>query len=243
MTSVLRRLSTRVTSNSLSELQAEKQEIAENHDFKIGLVGFSNSGKSCIVQQFCMNQFATGHEETIEDTYNRKVRVELKSDLLYTPGGGKHVLVNLQISDTGKRTTLNEISADTIAKCNGILLVFAVTSQESYAALMDFYDDVQRMQPGIAVVVVANKCDENQEISDTAIGMVAAACNAPFIKVSASKRNNIDECFAELVNEILMKQFVAPVGLEHLQMGMEDGTDVKKKRNTLSHRLSRVFKK
>jgi small GTP-binding protein len=247
-TTVIRRQSVRRSGvNFAQELQAlttEVQEIEEKQSFKIAVVGNRNSGKSCIVQQYCMNQFVSDHEETIEDVYDKVSEITLKSDLLQTKNGGKKITCTLKIGDTGDKTILNEFSKELISQCSGILLVFSVTDQDSYSALMDFYDQIQQMRQSTPVVVVANKCDLHAEISDVAIQMVAAACNAPFIKVSAATRTNIDEAFEELINEILVRQYIAvPLGLDGIGSPSDEGTDVKKKRNTLSQRLSRVFKK
>ncbi len=240
----MNRISLRRSGLGKVESPDEKIEIKEMQEFKIAVVGFSKSGKSAICQQYCMNQFITEHDETIEDTYNKKSQVTLKHDLLITPGGGKQIICTLNISDTcGKIATLNDISESVIGQCNGILLVMAVSSKESYDSLLTFYDDVQRMQPGVAVVVCANKTDECHDISDTALNMIATACAAPLVKTSAKNRSGIDEAFEELINEILNKQHVSFAGLEHLQH-LDGGTDTpKKKRDTLSARLSRVFKK
>jgi small GTP-binding protein len=234
--------------NNKIELLQEKQEINNDQSFKIAIVGNSKAGKTCIAQQFYGDIFINDHEETIEDMYGKKFEVALKNDLIVTYSGDHTINCNLQIVDTqGRRAALTYVSEDSISQCHGVMLVLSVTDMESYTTLMDFYDDVQRMQPGITTILVATKCDAASDqivVSDKEINLAAAAIGAPVIKVSSATKHNIDECFELLVNEILIKKYLTvPTGLEHLI-----GSNLEGKRSLssrlsqrLSKRLSRKF--
>jgi GTPase KRas protein len=92
----------------------------------------------------------------------------------------------------------------------GFLIVYSVTSAESFAEANTFRDRILRVKEDeqvgdrVPMVLVGNKIDlvQDRKVS-TEQGMALAktwAC--PFLETSAKTRTNVDECFFELVREI-----------------------------------------
>lgn len=92
----------------------------------------------------------------------------------------------------------------------GFLIVFSVTSQESFAEANAFRDRILRVKEDdtigdrVPIVLVGNKIDlVNERRVTTQQGQdLAASWACPYIETSAKTRTNVDEAFFELVREI-----------------------------------------
>ncbi|KAL0487418.1 Ras-related protein Rap [Acrasis kona] len=232
-----KRDSTMLSSSPSSPLVFDK-ELPEVLNLKLTVVGPSMSGKSCVTQQFCLGQYVQEHEETIEDVFNKKCEINIEHPAHRTVTSKRSVVCNLELIDTcGNIDTMNNMSRESISNSDGVLIVFSVGDNDSYSAVMTYYDEVQKIKPLVPTVVCANKIDDKVLISDTAIMVVAGACGkVPFIKTSAVARVGIDECFSKLVNEVLDRNYLC-------MMDSTTSEETVAARKSISQRLSRVFKK
>jgi len=104
----------------------------------------------------------------------------------------------------------------------GFLLVYSITSRNSFEEINDFYQQILRVkdQDSVPVIVAANKCDLEYERQVGINGMsqlsqslqandrlsegrdLARHFGCQFIETSAKHRLNVDEAFSNLVREI-----------------------------------------
>jgi GTPase KRas len=105
----------------------------------------------------------------------------------------------------------------------GFLLVYSITSRNSFEEINTFYQQILRVKDHdkVPVIIVANKCDLEYERQVGANGMfkvsqlsqvndkfspegrdLARHFGCKFIETSAKLRHNVDESFADLVREI-----------------------------------------
>jgi len=89
----------------------------------------------------------------------------------------------------------------------GFLLVYSVTSRESFKEISDYHTEILRVkdrQDYFPVILVGNKCDLEYERQ---VGMsegrsAARQFQCRYIETSAKARINVDEAFCGLVREI-----------------------------------------
>lgn len=88
----------------------------------------------------------------------------------------------------------------------GFLLVYSITSRNSFDEITTFHQQILRVKDKdyFPVIVVANKSDLDHERQvDSREGQVLAEqFQCRFIETSAKARRNVDEAFHELVREI-----------------------------------------
>lgn len=87
----------------------------------------------------------------------------------------------------------------------GFLLVYSITSRESFNEIFTFRNQVLRVKDKdrVPMVLVGNKCDlAEREVATTEGKLLAEELGCPFWETSAKSRINVEECFYSLVREI-----------------------------------------
>jgi GTPase KRas protein len=88
----------------------------------------------------------------------------------------------------------------------GFILVYAITSRDTFNEIVNFKDQVLRVKDKdrVPMVLVANKADlEMERMVTTSEGQdLAKNFQCPFFETSAKRRINVDESFFEVVREI-----------------------------------------
>ncbi|CAI4783506.1 CDG_1a_G0050190.mRNA.1.CDS.1 [Saccharomyces cerevisiae] len=168
-------------------MQGNKSTIRE---YKIVVVGGGGVGKSALTIQFIQSYFVDEYDPTIEDSYRKQVVIDDKVsilDILDTAGQEEYSAMREQYMRTGE----------------GFLLVYSVTSRNSFDELLSYYQQIQRVKDSdyIPVVVVGNKLDlENERQVSYEDGLrLAKQLNAPFLETSAKQAINVDEAFYSLI--------------------------------------------
>ncbi|EJS41709.1 ras1p [Saccharomyces arboricola H-6] len=159
-------------------------------EYKIVVVGGGGVGKSALTIQLIQSYFVDEYDPTIEDSYRKQVVIDDKVsilDILDTAGQEEYSAMREQYMRTGE----------------GFLLVYSVTSRNSFDELLSYYQQIQRVKDAdyIPVVVVGNKLDlENERQVSYEDGVrLAKQLNAPFLETSAKQAINVDEAFYNLI--------------------------------------------
>jgi GTPase KRas len=88
----------------------------------------------------------------------------------------------------------------------GFLLVYSITSRQSYEEIMTFQQQILRVKDRdyFPMIVVGNKCDLEMErqVSKAEGEEMARSFGCRFIETSAKSRINVDMAFYDLVREI-----------------------------------------
>ena len=85
----------------------------------------------------------------------------------------------------------------------GFLLVFSITSKESFDELKAYVDRIHEIKRDVKcpMVLVGNKCDleEEREVGKELIDAYGRELGCPVVETSAKTRENLDMCFEQIV--------------------------------------------
>jgi len=162
-------------------------------EHKIVIVGDGGVGKSALTIQFISNHFIVEYDPTIEDAYRKQINVD-----------GEVCMLN--ILDTAGQDEYSAMRDQYMRTGQGFVLVYSVTSKNSFTKMDEFRSLAQRVKDNdkVPIVLVGNKCDlENERQVTTAEGgELAKSWNSVFLEASAFTRKNVDEIFDAIVREI-----------------------------------------
>ena len=158
------------------------------HAFKILLMGDASVGKSTLTIQFVSNKFIEEYDPTVESSYRKTLNVDNK-------------ICVLDIIDTAGRDEYENMLDSYIRQARGYILMFSITSRESFDKLEKYLTKIIRVQDSsleeVAVVIVGNKCDleEMRKVSTEEAEAYAESKQLAYVETSAKERINVDECF------------------------------------------------
>jgi len=161
-------------------------------EYKLVVVGGGGVGKSALTIQFIQSHFVTEYDPTIEDSYRKQCIIDDEVallDVLDTAGQDEYIAMREHYMRTGE----------------GFLLIYAITSRDSFEEINTYYQQLLRVKDGpCPVILVGNKCDLEYERQ---VGMnegrdLAKHYGCKFIETSAKTRLNVDDAFNNIVREI-----------------------------------------
>lgn len=167
--------------------------------YKIAVCGGGGVGKSCLTIQFVQNQFVETWDPTIEDSYNKQIKL--------THNGTEHNIM-LNILDTAGQEEYKALRDEYMRAADAFLMVFDVTNQKTFSELEQFRTQIQRSKDTDfpPIVIVGNKADLPEDLKVVSKKEAEALCakwKIKYIEASAKTRKNIDESFHQLVHEVL----------------------------------------
>jgi len=167
--------------------------------FKIAVCGGGGVGKSCLTIQFVQNQFVETWDPTIEDSYNKHIKI---------PHNNVDHNIMLNILDTAGQEEYKALRDEYMRAADAFLIVFDVTNSKTFSELEVFRTQIQRSKDSEfpPIVIVGNKSDLPEDLKQVTKKDAESLCQkwkTPFIEASAKTRKNIDESFMTLVHEIL----------------------------------------
>ena len=168
------------------------------------LLGVSNVGKSNMMNQFLRGQFEEACLATIGINILNKLFVF----------DGKKVKINYY--DTAGQERYNSLNLTFLRKADGVILVYDITSQESFCKIDFWIQELHNKNKDSKVLMlVGNKTDldNEREVSFQQGEKKANEIGCPFMETSAKTNHNIKECF-EKASRIL-----------YLKKSEEDGDD------------------
>jgi len=162
--------------------------------YKVITLGSYGVGKTCILM--C----ATDDRLMFQENYMCTIGVDFKTKK-HNYGGETH---SLMIWDTAGQERYHHINRMYYRGCQGVILVYDVTSRDTFQKVELFKKDFEKHCEGKAgFVLVGNKCDcVSREVSQEEGLRLAESLKVPFLECSAKKRLNIDRIFDLMVKEI-----------------------------------------
>ena len=130
------------------------QAVADPYDylFKFLVIGSAGTGKSCLLHQFIEGQHKEDSSHTIGVEFGSKI----------VPVGGR--TVKLQIWDTAGQERFRSVTRSYYRGAAGSLLVYDVTSRETFNCLANWLTDARTLaSPAIVILLVGNKKDLEEE--------------------------------------------------------------------------------
>eukprot|EP01101_Sappina_pedata_P008037 TRINITY_DN4374_c0_g1_i1.p1 TRINITY_DN4374_c0_g1~~TRINITY_DN4374_c0_g1_i1.p1 ORF type:complete len:190 (+),score=62.21 TRINITY_DN4374_c0_g1_i1:150-719(+) len=173
-------------------------------EYKIVVVGGGGVGKSAITVRLIKGDFIEKYDPTIEDSYRKQLEVDGFACML-------------DIMDTAGQEEYSGLRDQYMKAGEGFLVVYSITSEQSFDAAKKLYTQIQRMKedfpPQFPIMLIANKIDlEAERTVSTARGMqFASESSCGFTEASAKTFTNINESFVELVRLIKRWRDTYPV--------------------------------
>ncbi|KAF9493423.1 hypothetical protein BDN71DRAFT_1450408 [Pleurotus eryngii] len=118
-------------------------------EYNLVVIGDSGVGKSALTIRFIRDDFVDEYDPTIEDSYRIQCTIDGEVAMLEVLDTAGHVATRERSMRTG----------------DGFLLVYSITSRDSFEEISTFYRQIRRAkdQDSFPVIVVANKCDLDDE--------------------------------------------------------------------------------
>ncbi|KAK6440972.1 RAS2 protein [Oleoguttula sp. CCFEE 5521] len=166
--------------------------------YQIVVAGGGGTGKTCLVKQLILSHFFDELDPTIEDSYRKQVVIDESVCLL-------------EVLDTAGQEEYSAMRAQYVQKSEGIIIVYSITSRQSFEEARTFYHQIIRVREEVIqddevfpLCLVGNKADLHGQREVTIAEGIALAKElcCEHVETSAKSRTNVDECFEDLVREI-----------------------------------------
>ncbi|CAM5129236.1 unnamed protein product [Natator depressus] len=182
--------------------------------FKFLVIGSAGTGKSCLLHQFIENKFKQDSNHTIGVEFGSKV----------VNVGGK--TVKLQIWDTAGQERFRSVTRSYYRGAAGALLVYDITSRETYNALTNWLTDARTLaSPSIVIILCGNKkdLDADREVTFLEASRFAQENELMFLETSALTGENVEEAFLKCARTILNKIESGELDPERMGSGIQYG--------------------
>ncbi|EAX88045.1 small GTP-binding protein, putative [Trichomonas vaginalis G3] len=175
------------------------------YKFKVVVVGSSGVGKTSIVERLINGKFDNDQISTTGADYSHYTTIVNEKQ------------VKLQIWDTAGQERYRAISKSYFRNAVGVLLVYDITSLDSFDELMQWLNDIQTLcSPNSYVLLVGNKSDleSQRKVSPNQVEQFATSNHLESIVTSAQSGDNVKNAFEKLASELYTRQingqFTAP---------------------------------
>lgn len=109
--------------------------------------------------------------------------------------------IKVQLFDTAGQEKYRSVISNYLRKALGVLLVYDITKQKTFAACQEFFNDIQKQsEPDCVTLLVGNKTDldDQREVSTEEGRKFAMDNKMYFIETSAKTQNKVFEAFETL---------------------------------------------
>ncbi len=174
----------------------DDDSISDSYDqkIKIMILGETLVGKTAIITRYTKKIFAENYLTTVGiDFQNKQLNINGKK-------------INVEIWDTAGQERFRNIAKTYFQSSDGFLLVYDITSKDSFNKLNDWYDQIKLSAPENSKCIIAgNKSDleEKRQVKKEEGEKFASDNNLKFYETSAKDDKNINIVFELLSNEIV----------------------------------------
>ncbi|XP_044199280.1 ras-related protein Rab-19-like [Thunnus albacares] len=173
--------------------------------FKIILIGDSNVGKTCVVQNFKSGIFSEKQQNTIGVDFTvRTVDIEGKK-------------VKMQVWDTAGQERFRTITQSYYRSAHGAMITYDITRRSTFDSVAEWIREVELYgAANVVLVLIGNKCDLEQErevLFEEACSLAKDRGVLAALETSAKESQNVEEAFMMMARELLSRN-----GL-HVQQG------------------------
>lgn len=165
------------------------------------LIGDTGVGKSCLLLRFADDTFTENYTSTIGVDFRfRTVKIDKK-------------VIKLQIWDTAGQERFRTITSAYYRGADGIIMVYDVTSEESFRHINEWFLEVNRYaSENTCKLIVGNKIDLPNKLIPTETGEAyAAKLGMPFIETSAVSAENVEAAFETITKQLIESRTGKPV--------------------------------
>lgn len=171
--------------------------------FKLLLIGDSGVGKSCLLLRFADDNFTDSYISTIGVDFRfRTITIDKKT-------------VKLQIWDTAGQERFRTITSAYYRGADGIIMVYDVTSAESFEHVEEWLSEVDRYaNENTSKLLVGNKADlvDLKQVQEETATRFAEKLGISFLETSAKTATNVDAAFLTMSKELIAAREKAAQG-------------------------------
>ncbi|MCK4383884.1 MAG: GTP-binding protein [Candidatus Lokiarchaeota archaeon] len=177
--------------------------------FKTVIVGPPSAGKTCLFNRFCFNSFNFDTSLTIGVNFHS---IDLKIRFENEIKSHKETYNVLSIFDFGGQERFKALIPKFLGGANGVLLVFDLTSKNSFEQLEFWYDQILENANGLNIpkLLVGSKSDlvsstsiESLVPEEKILNFIQEKNMDGFFKTSSLQNQNVLSVFKELNNLML----------------------------------------
>ena len=149
---IFKNVSLKNTNTKLKMSQTRERSPSGSKNFyNIAVIGGGGVGKSALTIQFVQHQFCDEYDPTIEDNYRKQIAVDNEVCLL-------------EIMDTAGQEEYSALRDQYVRGGEGFLLVFSLTSHESFYEMEEHYERILRVKDvenssNVPIILVGSKSD------------------------------------------------------------------------------------
>ncbi|KAI5278983.1 Ras-Related Protein Rab-44 [Manis pentadactyla] len=165
--------------------------------FHVIFLGDSNVGKTSFLHLLHQNSFATGLAATVGVDF--RVKNLLVDNKWFA----------LQLWDTAGQERYHSMTRQLLHKADGVVLMYDITSQESFAHVRYWLDCLQDAgSDEVAILLLGNKmdCEEERQVPTEAGQQLAQELGVSFGECSAALGHNILEPMVNLARSLKMQE-------------------------------------
>ncbi|XP_030576616.1 ras-related protein Rab-19-like [Archocentrus centrarchus] len=165
--------------------------------FKLILIGDSNVGKTCVVQNFKSGIFSEKQQNTIGVDFTvRTLDIE----------GRK---VKMQVWDTAGQERFRTITQSYYRSAHGAMITYDITRRATFDSVKHWIKEVELYgAANVVLVLIGNKCDLEQERQvqfQEACSLAKERGILAALETSAKGSQNVDEAFMVMARELLSR--------------------------------------
>jgi len=194
---------------------------SSDYSFKILIIGDASVGKSALLTRFSENTFLPSYTTTIGIDFNsRMIRVD-------------GAICKLEIWDTAGQERFSTITANYYRGAQGALLVYDVSSKDSFENVRKWYDRAKQLGgQDLECVLVGNKTDiliTDRQVTTEEGQERGKEMGIPFVETSALNGSNVETAFVTMTSNI--KKSIDRRGLSGVKANPSKTGGVKVNRN------------
>ena len=172
-------------------------QLEESFDekVKIMIIGETKTGKTSLISRYCKNEFIGG-------AYLSTIGIDFQVKIL----NFNKKKIKVQIWDTAGQERYRNIAKNYFQSSDGFLLVYDISSKDSFDKLDFWKDQIKSNAPENAkLIIVGNKCDleGNRQVKKEEGQHFADSNKVPFYETSAKTSMNVKTVF-ELLAKIIV---------------------------------------
>ncbi|EFP03841.1 hypothetical protein CRE_28753 [Caenorhabditis remanei] len=192
--------------NAIGKKVKPREEIEEeltqpDRIFKVVFVGDSAVGKTCFLHRFCHNRF--------KPLFNATIGVDFTVKTMKIP---PNRAIAMQLWDTAGQERFRSITKQYFRKADGVVLMFDVTSEQSFLNVRNWIDSVRAgVDEATVMCLVGNKVDLfGSDIARSGVyraaEKLALEFKIPFYETSAYTGYGIENCMRQMAESLQRRE-------------------------------------
>ncbi|CAI2351975.1 unnamed protein product [Caenorhabditis sp. 36 PRJEB53466] len=189
--------------NAIGKKAKEPEEELTQPDriFKVVFVGDSAVGKTCFLHRFCHNRF--------KPLFNATIGVDFTVKTMKIP---PNRAIAMQLWDTAGQERFRSITKQYFRKADGVVLMFDVTSEQSFLNVRNWIDSVRAgVDEATVMCLVGNKVDLfGSDIARSGVyraaERLALEFKIPFFETSAYTGYGIENCMRQMAESLQRRE-------------------------------------